>query len=142
MEPSTPVRDVVSTIRISSLSVSSSGLSPIASSSTRHSRSVGTPIPVSSAPMASTSDMRLSYRFGTLSSPSIAGRLVHHLDALDPGLRQLVVDLRDESIESAFVLGFGSRDEHILRIRGTEEPPAVLSVDACAVRGVDVRAFG
>jgi uncharacterized protein (UPF0264 family) len=52
------------------------------------------------------------------------------------------VDLGDEAVEAGLVLRLGAGDQHVLRVRGAQQPPAVVGADADAVGRVDLGAVG
>src|SRR5258705_7970236 len=67
---------------------------------------------------------------------------VHRLGARDSRLRQLLVDLRDEALDSGLVRRLGPSNQHVLGVRGAQQPPAVGRADADAVGRIDLGAIG
>src|SRR5579864_1492898 len=62
---------------------------------------------------------------------------VNGLRPLNPRFRELLVDLDEQTIEAGLVCGFGAGDQHVLRVGGTQEPPAVARADTYAVGRID-----
>ena len=65
----------------------------------------------------------------------------HRVSAHEPALRQLVVDLGEQPVEPGLVPGLGAGDEHVLRVRGAQQPPAIGGVHPGAVGAVDIGAI-
>lgn len=63
-------------------------------------------------------------------------------DCCDAAFFQLLVDRRHQPIKPLLVLGLGSGDQHLLRVRCTQQPPSVGCVDANPVGCIDLGALG
>ena len=79
---------------------------------------------------------------GPRSGKSINGVLRRIIGQAHTACRQCRLEVGHEPLQPRLVRGLGAGDQHVLGVRGAQQPPAVGGADAHAVGGVDLGAVG